>query len=139
VQALVELVKDDYDIAAEHAHSRSSLPLYPPSFSPPPSLAMLTRFPGCCVLAAHKDFFVDGAWQTWIDYDRFFELVEKGQPFTAKDYMAPLPTWGEFGSAEAGFSPEDVSALSLSLSVLLFSSFLSGTNVLRQRKEEQSC
>lgn len=40
-----------YEVACEHAHS-------------------------CCVLLAKVDKFkINGKWHTWIDYDRFHELV----------------------------------------------------------------
>lgn len=54
-----ELIGEDlYDMACEHLHS-------------------------VCFLAANKrKFFKDGDWYTWIDYDRFHELVSSGKPFT---------------------------------------------------------
>jgi tRNA wybutosine-synthesizing protein 1 len=61
----------------------------------------------CCVLLAHKKFCVKGQWHTWIDYDRFHELVESGKPFTSLDYMAPTPAWAVPGAAEEGFDPAD--------------------------------
>jgi len=82
VQNLVNLLPDQYGLACEHAHS-------------------------CCVLAASKRFFINDEWHTWIDYDHFFELVEKGEPFEALDYACPTPEWAVFGSNEAGFSPDD--------------------------------
>jgi len=60
-----------------------------------------------CVLIANKHkFLVNGQWHTWIDYDKFHQLVAQGSPFTAVDYMAPSPSWALFGSAEQGFSPD---------------------------------
>jgi tRNA wybutosine-synthesizing protein 1 len=60
-----------------------------------------------CVLLAHKKFFVDGQWHTWIDYDRFHDLVSSGKPFTSLDYMAPTPAWAVPGAVEEGFDPAD--------------------------------
>lgn len=75
-----------YEIASEHKHS-------------------------CCVLLARQKFKVDGAWHTWIDYPRFFELLERyeatGEDFGAEDYMARTPSWAVFGSDERGFSPNE--------------------------------
>ncbi|KAG0151659.1 hypothetical protein CROQUDRAFT_650682 [Cronartium quercuum f. sp. fusiforme G11] len=72
-----------YDLASEHAHS-------------------------CCVLAAQKKYYVDEQWNTWIDYDRFFDLVESGRTdFNGLDYAASTPDFAIFGAPEAGFSPED--------------------------------
>jgi tRNA wybutosine-synthesizing protein 1 len=74
VQALIDALDQDeetkgrYGIASEHAHS-------------------------CCVLAAATDFYKDGEWNTWINYEKFFDLVESGQPFTALDYSCPTPHW----------------------------------------------
>jgi tRNA wybutosine-synthesizing protein 1 len=60
------------------------------------------------VLLARKErFFKDGRWHTWIDYDKFQELVKSGQPFTSADYSAPTPEWALFGAPEQGFSPAE--------------------------------
>jgi tRNA wybutosine-synthesizing protein 1 len=45
-------------------------------------------------------------WYTHIDYPRFFELLESGEPFSPADYTAETPEWAYFG--EGGFNPEDV-------------------------------
>ncbi|KAJ4935857.1 hypothetical protein JOQ06_017384 [Pogonophryne albipinna] len=58
-------------------------------------------------------FKVEGEWWTWIDYERFQELVqaqeESGgqQGFSALDYMAKTPSWALFGATEQGFEPVD--------------------------------
>ncbi|EAW06823.1 flavodoxin and radical SAM domain protein [Aspergillus clavatus NRRL 1] len=74
----------DYGIAAEHAHS-------------------------CCVLIASERFHVNGKWHTRIDYDRFFQLLEKekadGTPFTPEDYMRETEDWALWGNG--GFDPND--------------------------------
>jgi tRNA wybutosine-synthesizing protein 1 len=75
-------VAENYGFACEHRHS-------------------------CCVLLAHKKFLVDGQWHTWIDYDRFHELVVAGKPFTSMDYMAPTPAWAVPGAIEEGFDPAE--------------------------------
>ncbi|MCJ1472404.1 hypothetical protein MMC13_001052 [Lambiella insularis] len=70
-----------YGIAAEHAHS-------------------------CCVLLASERFFVAGKWHTLIDYERFFECLERGGPFRPEDYMgAETPEWAAWG--RGGFDPRD--------------------------------
>ncbi|KAF1332026.1 tRNA wybutosine-synthesizing protein, partial [Globisporangium splendens] len=82
--ALCERVSGDYGLAAEHAHST-------------------------CVLLAKKKFCIDGNWHTWIDYERFHELIAKfyedGTTFTAEDYMAPTPSWAVYDATERGFDP----------------------------------
>lgn len=73
-----------YNIACEHEHS-------------------------CCVLIALDKFIINGQWHTWIDYDRFFALIEEGQiDFTSLDYCAPTPSWAVYRSPEAGFDPQQV-------------------------------
>lgn len=74
----------NYGLAAEHSHS-------------------------CCVLLASNRFHVDGKWHTRIDYDRFFELLEKekadGSSFTPEDYMRDTEDWALWGNG--GFDPND--------------------------------
>ncbi|RDL39857.1 Flavoprotein [Venustampulla echinocandica] len=71
-----------YGIAAEHAHS-------------------------CCVLIASERFKNEsGRWCTRIDYKRFFELLEKGEPFRPEEYMGEeTPEWALWGNG--GFDPRD--------------------------------
>ncbi|MCL7024540.1 hypothetical protein MKW94_015792 [Papaver nudicaule] len=71
-----------YEVACEHVHS-------------------------CCVLLARTDKFkVNGQWFTWIDYEKFHDLVASGKPFTSKDYMALTPSWAVYGAQEGGFDPD---------------------------------
>jgi tRNA wybutosine-synthesizing protein 1 len=70
----------EYGIAAEHAHS-------------------------CCALIASKRFFIDGKWNTIIDYERFFSLLEQGAGFTPEDYCKETPEWALWGNG--GFDPRD--------------------------------
>lgn len=73
-----------YGIAAEHAHS-------------------------CCALIASERFHVNGKWHSRIDYDRFFQLLEKekadGTSFTPEDYMRETEDWALWGNG--GFDPND--------------------------------
>eukprot|EP01094_Clydonella_sp_ATCC50884_P021096 TRINITY_DN4551_c0_g1_i1.p1 TRINITY_DN4551_c0_g1~~TRINITY_DN4551_c0_g1_i1.p1 ORF type:complete len:751 (-),score=332.19 TRINITY_DN4551_c0_g1_i1:51-2303(-) len=72
-----------YDIACEHEHS-------------------------CCVLMANADKFRrDGRWYTWIDFERFSQLVAGGEPFSSADYMAETPEWGVYGHRQRGFDPAE--------------------------------
>ncbi|EED16936.1 flavodoxin and radical SAM domain protein [Talaromyces stipitatus ATCC 10500] len=91
VIAFVVALKDElerrglgYGIGAEHAHS-------------------------CCILLASERFHVDGKWHTRIDYDRFFELLEKekteGISFRPEDYMRETEEWALWGNG--GFDPND--------------------------------
>ncbi|PKA55857.1 tRNA wybutosine-synthesizing protein 1 like [Apostasia shenzhenica] len=70
-----------YEVACEHVHS-------------------------CCVLLAKVDKFkISGQWHTWIDYERFHDLVASGMPFRTEDYMAATPNWAVYGALEGGFDP----------------------------------
>ncbi|CAE8626431.1 unnamed protein product [Polarella glacialis] len=74
---------DEYEIASEHMHSRT-------------------------VLLARKRFLVDGQWHTWVNYEKYNELVRRGPgPIDALDYAAPTPSWAFSGAEEAGFDPEE--------------------------------
>ncbi|KII63013.1 S-adenosyl-L-methionine-dependent tRNA 4-demethylwyosine synthase [Thelohanellus kitauei] len=78
----------DYDIACEHEHSNS-------------------------VLLAHKKFYFNDTWNTWINYKKFSELYQKWKEsdrtyeFTEIDYSAPTPGWALHGSNEKGFDPTE--------------------------------
>ncbi|CRG86571.1 tRNA wybutosine-synthesizing protein 1 [Talaromyces islandicus] len=87
VEALNEELKKrglKYGIGAEHAHS-------------------------CCILLASERFFVNEKWHTRIDYDRFFELLQKekseGTSFCPEDYMRETEEWALWGNG--GFDPND--------------------------------
>jgi len=69
-----------YELACEHSHS-------------------------CCVLLARTNYKIDGEWHTWIDYEKFQDLVAKGETFEAKDYVRKTPKWSVFGAKEGGFDP----------------------------------
>ena len=79
-QELVSSLNDDYEIACVHEHS-------------------------CSVLIANKKFKINGKWHTWINYEKFFDLVESNASFTSLDYLAQTPDWAVFGSEEQGFDP----------------------------------
>ncbi|RVE65149.1 hypothetical protein OJAV_G00133620 [Oryzias javanicus] len=87
VQQLAAMLPE-YEVACEHEHSN-------------------------CLLIAHEKFKLDGEWWTWIDYERFQDLVRArrdggGQrTFSALDYMARTPGWALFGAREQGFDPAD--------------------------------
>lgn len=84
-QLLEYLPKDKYELACEHSHSN-------------------------CVLIADIKFKVDNKWHTWINYDKYFELlkvqVETQQEFSSLDYACETPAWAIYGSEEGGFDPE---------------------------------
>jgi tRNA wybutosine-synthesizing protein 1 len=78
-----KFLSENYEVACEHEHS-------------------------CCVLIADKRFKVNNEWHTWIDYTKFHELAQAGNPFNAFDYMAKTPSWAVAGSEEKGFDPEEI-------------------------------
>ncbi|KAG6943734.1 hypothetical protein JG688_00017458 [Phytophthora aleatoria] len=84
VKTVTHCGNGDYALASEHAHSN-------------------------CVLIAWKKICRDGVWHTWIDDERFHELIAKyyedGTPFTADDYTAPTPYWAVYDTKEQGFDP----------------------------------
>ncbi|KAL6995679.1 S-adenosyl-L-methionine-dependent tRNA 4-demethylwyosine synthase [Sarracenia purpurea var. burkii] len=80
-EALAQKSKGQYEVACEHVHS-------------------------CCVLLAKVDKFkINGQWFTWIDYEKFHDLVASGKPFDSKDYIAATPSWAVYGAEEGGFDP----------------------------------
>ncbi|XP_050364085.1 S-adenosyl-L-methionine-dependent tRNA 4-demethylwyosine synthase [Argentina anserina] len=80
-EALALRSNGEYEVACEHVHS-------------------------CCVLLAKtKKFKINGQWFTWIDYEKFHDLVASGKPFDSKDYMAATPSWAVYGAVEGGFDP----------------------------------
>jgi len=87
-KALADYLNGTYEVASEHEHSN-------------------------CVLIANKKFFKNNKWNTWIDYDRFHQLVteynDSGQTksFSAEDYMCETPYWALFSSKERGFDPNE--------------------------------
>lgn len=91
VVSFVEQMVDslpNYEIASEHEHSN-------------------------CILIAHKKFKVNGEWHTWIDYEKFHQLMTEyssssgKKTFTSTDYMAKTPHWSVFGCQERGFDPAE--------------------------------
>ncbi|KAI9209877.1 tRNA wybutosine-synthesizing protein 1 [Polychytrium aggregatum] len=74
------LPEGQYALACEHEHSIS-------------------------VLIAHTKFLINNEWHTWIDYDRFFDLVQSGREFTSLDYAAKTPEWAVYGNERRGFDP----------------------------------
>lgn len=87
---LIHLDANTYELACEHSHSN-------------------------CVLIANKRFKINGEWHTWIDYGKFFELIQQStnseiykNDIDSLAYAAKTPAWAVFGSDEAGFDPEHI-------------------------------
>jgi len=82
-EKLCSYLINDYELACEHEHS-------------------------CCCLIAKKEFKHNGKWHTWINYEKFHELVQSGKEFTAYDYMEETPDWAVWGAKEQGFNPNEL-------------------------------
>jgi tRNA wybutosine-synthesizing protein 1 len=82
-EELIGYINGEYSIACVHEHS-------------------------CSVLIAKKKFKIDGKWNTWIDYEKFHDMVRDGVSFTAMDYMKETPQWAVYGDVNQGFDPEEV-------------------------------
>ena len=81
--AAMKQLEGKYELACEHQHS-------------------------CSFLIANKQkFFKKGKWYTWIDYEKFHELVQSGKNFSSEDYMAETPEWAVVGNEAKGFDPEE--------------------------------
>ncbi|XP_071733236.1 S-adenosyl-L-methionine-dependent tRNA 4-demethylwyosine synthase [Rutidosis leptorrhynchoides] len=81
-EALAEKSNGEYEVACEHAHS-------------------------CCILLAKVDKFkINGLLHTWIDYEKFHDLVASGKSFGSNEYMAVTPSWAVYGANEGGFDPD---------------------------------
>ena len=83
------LINVNYSIATEHEHS-------------------------CCILIAREDKFkLPDGWYTWIDYERFQQLVQDyydsngSKAFRSEDYRAKTPEWALYQSKEKGFDPDE--------------------------------
>lgn len=66
----------------------------------------------CCVLLARKDTFLkEGQWHTWIDFEKFHELMQAyydsngTKTFISSDYICKTPTWALWNATEEGFDP----------------------------------
>ncbi|SOV12075.1 tRNA-YW synthesizing protein, putative [Plasmodium gaboni] len=73
-------LSDIYEISCEHKHS-------------------------CSILIAKKIFKINNKWNTWIDYEKFQQLIKNKENFNALDYSVETPHWAIYGSQESGFSP----------------------------------
>ncbi|KAI8894754.1 hypothetical protein BC833DRAFT_530218 [Globomyces pollinis-pini] len=82
-EELIKHCKADYEIACVHEHS-------------------------CSVLIARKKFKINNKWHTWIDYEKFHDLVASGESFTSMDYIMETPSWAVYGAKEQGFDPNEV-------------------------------
>ncbi|MBS3094776.1 4-demethylwyosine synthase TYW1 [Candidatus Pacearchaeota archaeon] len=48
--------------------------------------------PSCVTMLANKKLKINGVWKTWIDFEKFFELVKKKKIFTSLEYSKETPS-----------------------------------------------
>lgn len=71
------------------------------------SIASIHEHSGC-ILLAHKRFVVDGRVHSWIDFDRFDEIIKdpvRAADMVPEDYLLPTPEWALADSQDEGFDP----------------------------------
>jgi tRNA wybutosine-synthesizing protein 1 len=87
VKVLQTFLPNVYELSCEHQHSN-------------------------CLLISHTKFKINSEWWTFIDYEKFHDLVREyelnGTEFTSLDYIAKTPLWALHGAKEAGFDPRDL-------------------------------
>lgn len=64
----------------------------------------------CCVLIAKVEYKINGKWNTWIDYEKFFDIIND-KNFSAINYSCETPDWAIYGAKEMGFDPKEVRKL----------------------------
>ena len=52
---------------------------------------VMEQIPSRVVLLVKKDFKINGKWNTWIDFEKWHELVNSGKEFTSKDFLKETP------------------------------------------------
>jgi len=48
--------------------------------------------PSCVVLLAKKKFKINGVWNIWIDFEKFFALANSKKEINKTDYLRKTPT-----------------------------------------------
>ena len=55
------------------------------------------HIPSRVVLLVKKKFFIDGKWNTWLDFEKWNSLISSGEEFDALDYSTDTPEVGLSG------------------------------------------
>ena len=72
-----------------------------------PEYSIVTdHVPSRVVILAKKTFFINGAWNTWIDFPKYHELVNSGKDFTTMEYLKRTPTTGLTGTTTQEYFEE---------------------------------
>ena len=74
----------------------------------PYEIASVHEHSACVLLAQRSKSFVDGRWNTWINFPRWISLANEDptrEP-SASEYATITPPWAVYGSPEAGFDPK---------------------------------
>ena len=102
--------------ASQHRLKRENMPLHEDvlAFTKElqqhlPEYELVTEhIPSRAVLMAKRKFKKQGIWHTWIDFEKYHDLVNAGKDFTVEDYLRQTPS---VGFAEAHDSPYQEIAL----------------------------
>lgn len=66
------------------------------------------HIPSRVVMLARKKFKIDGQWHTWIDFEKWSELVKKSDNFTPEQYLKLTPNTGLSGKGTIDNAPKHV-------------------------------
>jgi len=66
------------------------------------------HIPSRVVMFAKKKYKIDGVWHTWIDFEKWYELLNSGKEFTSMDYMKKTPQVGLSGKGTIDYMPDEV-------------------------------
>ncbi len=86
------LQRENMPLHEEIVHFCKSLEKHLPGYE-----LMSEHIPSRVVLFAKNTFKIKGVWHTWIDFDKWHELVNSGEEFTATDYLKKTPQVGITG------------------------------------------
>lgn len=62
------------------------------------------HIPSRVVMFAKKEFKINNKWMTWIDFDKFFELLEQKEQFDKFDFLKETPSVGLSGKGTLDLS-----------------------------------
>ncbi len=62
--------------------------------------------PSRVVMLAKKKFFSNGKWLTWIDFEKYHELVNSGKDFSTEEYLKQTPATGITGQKTSEYFEE---------------------------------
>ena len=66
------------------------------------------HIPSRVIMFAKKKYKINGVWHTWIDFEKWHELVNSGKDFGSMDYVKKTPQVGLSGKGTIDQMPADV-------------------------------